>query len=174
MFGLRHSLQWVVLYKSVGAGFMIGVYGCCFAVLRRVGLNARWQVFLQDLLFFAGAGVITFLFAFDYSASGVRFYLLFGEGIGALLFYLVPCRPMLAFFSKAADGLRRGARRLLFPAKQYFGGLIHKAAATIQRKKRQQKDVPEKRKKRKNREKTEPVSEQVPKRCKIRNKKQKK
>ena len=85
MFGLGVAFQTDVFFKSLGVGALCGVLFAFFQGLRALGLRAKAIVFIQDVLFFLIAGVLTFLFLLDVNFGVVRFYILFGEAIGFLI-----------------------------------------------------------------------------------------
>lgn len=59
-------------------GFLLGAYYDVFRLLRVMLPCRRWTVFVQDVVFFVTAAVITFLFDLTLTGGLLRFYLFVG------------------------------------------------------------------------------------------------
>ncbi len=97
--GYEHAVQISVLFKAVGMGYLIGLLYCFFSFLNSINKN-NIAVFIRDILFFVLNAVISFLFLLRYNSGVIRFYILAGEGIGFLLFYLFPGMMAEAFIRR--------------------------------------------------------------------------
>ena len=106
MFGVRHGFFTAVFFKSVGVGFLIGVLYLLFMLPRGSGKTNKWVVFAQDILFFLLAAVLSFIFLYDINAGVARLYVFFGEGVGFLLFVLLPGRRITAAAARVSEKIR--------------------------------------------------------------------
>ena len=95
MYGVAHSFYLFVFLKSVGVGFIIGAVWMLFVLFRRLFFCGKVRIFIQDVLFFTAAALITFLFLFDINAGVMRFYIFAGEGMGFCLYRLLPLKTVV-------------------------------------------------------------------------------
>ena len=95
MFGLGNGFQTSVFLRSLGIGVLFGLLYSVFRLLRALGRDTLVETALQDLFFAAICAIGTFLFLLNDNFGQVRFYLLAGEGIGFLSFFLLPFDPFL-------------------------------------------------------------------------------
>lgn len=87
--GFQHIVQLSVFAKSIGAGFIIGVFFTLFSVLNVFHGKNAILVFFRDFIFIVASSIFTFLFALKYNAGIIRFYIIAGELIGFILCYLI-------------------------------------------------------------------------------------
>ena len=85
MFGLLHSVQIFIFFKSVGLGILLGGFYLLFSAFRYFFSHIWFAVFAEDILFFIVFAVTTFLFLFVYNAGIPRFYVFVGESVGLFL-----------------------------------------------------------------------------------------
>ena len=71
---------------SVLCGIIIGILNEPFRFLRYAGFNSKTEVFIQDIIFMSANAIITFFFTLCFNKGDVRFFILFGERAGFLLF----------------------------------------------------------------------------------------
>ena len=71
---------------SVLCGIIIGILNEPFRFLRYAGFNSKTEVFIQDIIFMSANAIITFFFTLCFNKGDVRFFILFGELAGFLLF----------------------------------------------------------------------------------------
>ena len=90
MFGLGNGFQTSVFLRSLGIGVLFGGLYDLFRLLRALGRNTIVEVIFQDLLFASICAIGTFLFLLNDNFGQIRFYLLAGEGIGFLIFSMLP------------------------------------------------------------------------------------
>ncbi len=101
--GFSHAVQLSVLLKAIGAGYFLGFVFSLVMLFNAFHGKSTVFVFIRDVLYFISAAIFTFLFALKYNAGTVRFYILAGEGIGFLLYYIFPGNLTGRLFRKAAD-----------------------------------------------------------------------
>ena len=75
------------LFLSCGLGFLLGAYYDVFRVLRLILKKGKLSYFVQDILFFVTAAVVTFLFSLAVMNGQLRFYLFLGEIVGFTAYY---------------------------------------------------------------------------------------
>ena len=86
MEGFTGGSQLYELFLSCGCGFLLGAYYDVFRLLRVMLPCRRWTVFVQDVVFFVTAAVITFLFDLTLTGGLLRFYLFVGLAAGFLAY----------------------------------------------------------------------------------------
>ncbi|MEG1993967.1 MAG: spore cortex biosynthesis protein YabQ [Oscillospiraceae bacterium] len=74
-----------VLGIILGAG--IGLAYDAFRILRKAIKTSNFFVFIEDVLFFFLAGITTFNFLLETNMGKIRFYILFAELIGMLIYF---------------------------------------------------------------------------------------
>lgn len=74
-----------VLGIFLGAG--IGLTYDAFRILRKAIKTSDFFVFIEDVLFFILAGTTTFNFLLETNMGKIRFYILFAELIGMLIYF---------------------------------------------------------------------------------------
>ncbi len=88
--GFEHTVQLSVFVKSVGAGYIIGLIFFMLMLMNCFFGKHTYSVFIRDVLFFLTAAVFTVIFLLKYNAGIIRFYILCGELMGFILFYIFP------------------------------------------------------------------------------------
>lgn len=112
--GFANADQLREMFLACGLGFWLGAYYDFYRVLRRF-LNPRaWQVFLQDILFFATSAPLTFLFLLAVNDGVLRVYLFVGIALGFFAYRYTVGRAVvglvtafLRFLSKLGEWLHR-------------------------------------------------------------------
>lgn len=87
MYSFEQSDQLKFFLLSLGVGFALGVF---YDILRTVRLsvtNSKAATVIFDVLYFAVFGLATFLFILAINKGQIRFYIIFGEVIGAAFYY---------------------------------------------------------------------------------------
>ncbi len=69
-------------------GIIMGIIYDVFRIIRLLINWKDWQIFIQDIVYFFIVGVFTFLFTLAYNKGDVRAYLIAGEIIGWILYYI--------------------------------------------------------------------------------------
>lgn len=106
MFGLPHSVQILLFFKSLGLGMATGF--CClfFCLLRGLLPHRSVAVFFEDILFFCLSALLFYYFLFTYNAGIPRLYLLAGDFFGGCLcFYCF--RPAVDRLCRALKANRK-------------------------------------------------------------------
>lgn len=119
--GFSHLVQISVLVKSIGTGYFLGLTYSVIMLFNAFYGKHIVSVFIRDVLFFISAAFISFLFILKYNGGTLRFYILAGEGIGFLLFYIFPG-------SIAGAAFRKAAKRIISMASHFRQKLTVKAA----------------------------------------------
>lgn len=81
---LTHQLS--VFIWSCFFGVCLGALYIVLRILRLIIKHNKIFVFIEDFIFMALSGVLTFLFCIGFNRGEVRFYILLGVIIGSLLF----------------------------------------------------------------------------------------
>lgn len=88
---------------GVGLGFLYDI----FRIFRMMINHHYIGIFIQDVIYFAVSGVVTFLFVLTINKGETRFYILAGEGIGWIGYHLTvgeiiyrSSEKIVAYFNK--------------------------------------------------------------------------
>ncbi len=80
--GFANTDQLRELFLACGWGFWLGAYYDFFRILRQLLKPRTWQVFVQDILFFATSAPLTFLFCLAVNGGVLRVYVFIGIVLG--------------------------------------------------------------------------------------------
>lgn len=112
-------------------GFVLGLVYEVFRILRMVLPWGSVLVAIQDILYWIGAGAVTFLFFMRFTSGMIRGYVLLGEGLGLLLYFLTLGRLIHALTAAIIDLVARFLRLLyrlfIVPVRKFFGFLGRKS-----------------------------------------------
>ena len=117
----------IFLWAMVVGALIMALYDL-FRILRLSFAGWDWLIFVEDLCFFVLAGLITWYYLLESCEGRIRGFVLVGEGIGALLYYLTigqlvmaVAKPVIAFLRWTLQMLFRPVRwagkKLLIPLK---------------------------------------------------------
>lgn len=106
------SNQSVVFLAALIVGVLLGVLYDCFRIFRLAFRSGRVAIFFQDMLFVLVCTVVTFLFLLRESAGSVRFFILEGEILGAVLYYCTLGVLTMKAAKASIEATRRAARKL--------------------------------------------------------------
>lgn len=116
---------------AVGFGFFIGVLYDVFRLVRLLICGGKNKAFfVSDLLFALAAAFLTFLFALTLLNGGIRGYVLFGELLGFLIYYISFGTFVVRVTDKIAATLRRALQALFHAIAKPFLAL-HAACRRI-------------------------------------------
>ncbi len=87
MYSFDHAEQLNTFLMSLGAGFLLGVVYDILRCIRLSVSKGKAAVFVFDILYFLIFGFASFLFILAANYGEVRFFIIFGECIGALFYY---------------------------------------------------------------------------------------
>jgi len=137
---LAVSRELSIFLYACGFGACIGLFYDFFRIMRIAIPFGSLVIFIQDAIFWVVAGAGTFLFTYALNAGEVRGFLLMGELVGAVLYFLTVSRLVIGI----SDFIIRTVKKLLRlfftlfikPFIWLFGKIS--AAFVIARKKKQQ------------------------------------
>lgn len=107
MYSVPQSEQLTCFLSSLGMGFLLGVL---YDVLRAIRLSftkSKIALVIFDILYFVLFGVLTFLFILAFNKGEVRSYIIAGELMGALFYYISFGIAVIKFTDKAIILLKR-------------------------------------------------------------------
>lgn len=67
-------------------------------VLRFIGLNKLWQIIVGDIFYFTLCAFLTVLFALPFNNGSVRYFVLFGEAVGFIVYRFTLGEYMSVFY----------------------------------------------------------------------------
>jgi len=108
--GIYLADQTRIFLLAIVTGAVVALIFDAFRISRIAIPTASMVVFFEDLLFFVICAVATFLLLLSATEGQVRFFLLIGEGIGALLYTLTVGQLVMAV-SKSIIGFIKAVLR---------------------------------------------------------------
>ena len=126
---------WVFLW-SVCVGGLLGVCYDVFRIIRIAVPGGKALIFLQDLIFFLIAAIVSFLFLLANNQGVIRGYLLAGELLGFVLYYFTVGSLVYKAASAIINLMKKILRVLLRPFVllfQFLGRILGKCAKGIGR-----------------------------------------
>ena len=107
MYSVSQSEQLTIFVASLGLGFLLGIMYDIFRTIRLSLTNSKIAVVVSDLLYFFFFGLFTFLFILALNKGEIRFYIIAGEIIGALFYYISFGIAAIKFTDLCVRGLKR-------------------------------------------------------------------
>ncbi|MDR1631165.1 MAG: spore cortex biosynthesis protein YabQ [Oscillospiraceae bacterium] len=132
MYGVPLAVQTRVMLLALGLGFLIGILYDVFRIIRLSISRGRAAVFVQDILFFFLFSGITFAFCLSQNNGEVRFYIIFAEILGFLIYYF----SFGAFVIRVSDKIINALRtlfELIIKAVSFPVALLFRVLRTIYR-----------------------------------------
>lgn len=80
--------QLQIFWYSCFFGIILGIVYDIFRIIRMFFTCKIWNIFIQDILYFLIAGILSFIFILSVNFGEVRFYILAGEAMGWIVYYL--------------------------------------------------------------------------------------
>ncbi len=76
-------------------------------VLRFIGFTKLWQIILSDVIFFLVCAFLTVLFALPFNKGMVRYFTLFGEAVGFVVYRFTLGEVIASFYCYVISVLRK-------------------------------------------------------------------
>lgn len=125
--GFTNAEQLRELFLSGGLGFLLGAWYDVFRILRRLSHPRKVAVFFQDVVFFATAAVVVFLFSLAMTEGIVRSYVLIGAAAGFEAYRHTVGSVLLRSVCRILCWMRRGYRwvfsEISAPCARFLGWL---------------------------------------------------
>lgn len=80
------ATQTVYFLYSILFGIILSAVYDVVRVIRFMGFTKLWQIILSDVVYFFISAVLTFLFSLPFNNGSVRYFVLFGEAVGFILY----------------------------------------------------------------------------------------
>lgn len=114
------SQQISIFICAIVGGLLIGIINEPFRFLRYAGFNSKTEIFIQDIIFMLLSAFITFFFSLCYNKGEVRFFIIFGELIGFLIF-----RYTIGLLTGKIFGFIFAViRKILYILKKFFNVIV--------------------------------------------------
>ncbi|MBQ8182884.1 MAG: spore cortex biosynthesis protein YabQ [Clostridia bacterium] len=88
MYSVPQNEQLSILVSSLGLGFLLGILYDVLRALRLSVTNSKIALVVSDIIYFILFGLITFIFILALNKGEIRFYIIIGELIGAVFYYI--------------------------------------------------------------------------------------
>lgn len=129
--------QLTAFFYAVGFGFCLGILYDVLRAVRRLFFGATRAFLASDVLFAFCAAFLTFLFALAVHGGSVRGYVLFGEGLGFLVYYFTAGVFVMRVLDAAVRLLRRFFRTVFrwfaAPFKRFSAFCTKKMAKNVEK-----------------------------------------
>ena len=103
------TVQTMIFLRSLAIGAVLGVVYDLFRIFRMTVHCGSVSIFIQDCIYYFFCGLVTFSFMLNSSAGQIRFFILLGELLGAVI-YLTTLGVLVM---KVSSGVIRFIRWLL-------------------------------------------------------------
>ena len=80
------TVQTMIFLRSLAIGAVLGVVYDLFRIFRMTVRCGKVSIFVQDCVYYFFCGLVTFSFMLSASAGQIRFFILLGELLGAVLY----------------------------------------------------------------------------------------
>lgn len=90
--------QTVYFLFSLLFGVILSFMYDVIRVLRFIGLNKLWQIIVGDIFYFTLCAFLTVLFALPFNNGSVRYFVLFGEAVGFIVYRFTLGEYMSVFY----------------------------------------------------------------------------
>lgn len=107
MYSVPQSEQLTCFLSSLGMGFLLGILYDVFRAIRLSFTKSKIALVIFDALYFILFGILTFLFILAINKGEVRSYIIAGELIGALFYYISFGIAVIKFTDKAILVLKK-------------------------------------------------------------------
>ncbi len=77
-----------VFFISIAFGSIFGIIWDCFRIIRNKINNFKKIVFCLDIAYFVIISLLTILFFFKFTSGGVRLFVIIGEILGFIIYYI--------------------------------------------------------------------------------------
>lgn len=124
------NTQTIIFLQSLLLGAALGAVYDLFRIFRVAFPLPAGVIVAEDLLYFVFCGFVSFFFAMTVNFGQVRFFILLGEAMGFLLYYLTLGSLVMRCAQKILDALRwilRLVGKLFLPAVWLFCWLKRRA-----------------------------------------------
>ncbi len=88
MYSVPQNEQLAIFVLSLGLGFLLGVLYDVIRALRLSVTRSKIILIICDIIYFIVFGLISFLFILALNKGEIRFYIIIGEVIGAVFYYV--------------------------------------------------------------------------------------
>ncbi len=88
MYSVPQSRQLTIFLCALGAGFLLGILYDIMRAMRLSFTTSKAAVIIFDVVYFLLCGILSFLFILALNKGEVRFYIIAGEIIGWLFYYI--------------------------------------------------------------------------------------
>lgn len=88
MYSVPQSEQLAIFVSSLGLGFLLGILYDIFRAVRLSITKSKIAILIFDIIYFILFGLLTFIFILALNKGEIRFYIIVGELIGAVFYYI--------------------------------------------------------------------------------------
>lgn len=107
MYSVPQSEQLTIFISSLGLGFLLGILYDILRALRLSLTKSKTALVFFDILYFVLFAFCTFIFILALNKGEVRFYIIAGELIGALFYYISFGIAVIKITDRAVTVLKR-------------------------------------------------------------------
>lgn len=99
--------QFEIFFIAIIFGAVLGIIYDFLTIHRIITNSDRLSVTLQDIIFFALGGILSFLFIMVVTGGNIRSYIIVAEFLGFLMYHVTLGRIFIKIFSKIIFRIKR-------------------------------------------------------------------
>ena len=115
----------LIFFMSLGLGAIFGALWDIFRILRLGIPLGRMFIFLQDIIYFAIICILTLIFFYFFTFGGFRLFVLLGEFLGFLIYYLTIGHVVFAVFKIIIRFIHKFVWGLTWPVRKLLLKITH-------------------------------------------------
>lgn len=120
------ALQTRIFLLSIGLGFSLGILYDIFYITRLTITKSKYAIYIQDFVYLLSCSFITFIFILALSSGVVRGYILIGEFLGWLIYYLSTGYFVVSFATRAVNFIKTTFKKMYELILRPFKWIAHK------------------------------------------------
>lgn len=107
LYSVSIAIQTRFFLRSLGFGFLAGALYDFFRAVRISFGNRKWAYILTDILYLTALGFFNFLFFLSVNEGEIRFFALFGEALGFIIYLFTVGFTFIKYFEKLVNLIKR-------------------------------------------------------------------
>lgn len=112
-----------IFWYSFILGLFLGVIYDVFRIFRLAFNSKKWGIFFQDILYFVIISLITFFFGIIFNNGEIRYYILTGQFIGWIAYYISIGKIVYKYSKSFLKFVNKLFSFLFYPLKVNFNKL---------------------------------------------------
>lgn len=119
------AFQTKIFFLSIGLGFLLGILYDIFYIFRISFTKGKISIYIIDVFYLLSCSFITFLYILSVSSGMVRIYILIGEILGWIIYYVSSGYFVVKYVTAGVNSIKRFnkkiSRLIVIPFKKING-----------------------------------------------------